>query len=158
MEETLDPARQSMGDTKEGYYIGRHVDADSEEARKPLHGPNVWPDENLLPGWRETMEGYFQAVSALGQRLTNLLGLALGLKEGAFSPHFTRPMAALRLLRYTEQKAVPEEGIFSAGAHSDYGMITILTTDQVPGLQILSKQGEWLDVSPKRDCFIVNLG
>ena len=51
-DETLDPPAQSVGDTKEGYYIGREVSADSPEAAQPLHGPNVWPDESLLPGWR----------------------------------------------------------------------------------------------------------
>jgi len=53
-EETLDPAlQQGKGDTKEGFYIGREVPAESEEAQTfPLHGPNVWPNAEGLPGWR----------------------------------------------------------------------------------------------------------
>lgn len=44
-EETLDPAHQTTGDTKEGLYFGREVAPDSPEAATPLHGPNQWPDE-----------------------------------------------------------------------------------------------------------------
>ena len=49
------------------------------------------------------------------------------------------------------------QGIFGAGAHSDYGMLTLLKTDDHPGLQILSG-GSFVDVPPKRGTFIVNLG
>jgi hypothetical protein len=62
-EETLDPARQSCGDTKEGYYIGRDIGSDHKLAHLPLHGPNVWPPPNLLPGWRENMERYVPQAS-----------------------------------------------------------------------------------------------
>jgi len=66
-EETLDPA-QRRGDTKEGLYFGREVSADSPEARKPLHGPNQWPDAAALPGFRPTMEAYLAACTELGHR------------------------------------------------------------------------------------------
>ena len=49
------------------------------------------------------------------------------------------------------------QGIFGAGAHSDYGMLTLLKTDQHPGLQIWSK-GHFVDVPPRDGMFIVNLG
>ena len=49
------------------------------------------------------------------------------------------------------------QGIFGAGAHSDYGMLTLLKTDQHPGLQIWSK-GQFVDVPPRDGMFIVNLG
>jgi isopenicillin N synthase-like dioxygenase len=123
-EETLDPARQSRGDTKEGYYIGREVAADSPEAALPLHGPNVWPPEALLPGWRDTMERYAAACRALGMRLTRLLALALGLAPGFFNERFDAPQFFLRLLRYSAETSAPAEGVFGAGAHSDYGMLT----------------------------------
>eukprot|EP00041_Stephanoeca_diplocostata_P018614 m.390748 g.390748 ORF g.390748 m.390748 type:complete len:196 (-) comp21063_c0_seq6:175-762(-) len=64
-EETLDPATQSRGDTKEGFYIGREVAADSDEGQLPLQGPNNWPDEERWPalaGWREHMMEYHTAL------------------------------------------------------------------------------------------------
>ncbi len=67
-EETLDPANQRVGDQKEGFYFGREVPRDSPEASKPLHGPNQWPEEHLVPGLRGTYTEYFAALRALGMR------------------------------------------------------------------------------------------
>jgi hypothetical protein len=79
-EETLDPARQTCGDTKEGYYIGRDILSGHPCADLPLHGPNVWPEEASLPGWRQNMERYHLSMERVGRRLTSLLALTLGLK------------------------------------------------------------------------------
>jgi isopenicillin N synthase-like dioxygenase len=70
---------------------------------------------------------------------------------------YTRPMAALRLLHYDATKSDIDSGIFGAGAHTDYGLITLLSTDSNPGLQICFK-GEWIDVPPRPDAFVVNIG
>lgn len=53
--------------------------ADDPEAALPLHGPNQWPREELLPGFRATVEAYFQALTTLGNRLLRLLALSLKL-------------------------------------------------------------------------------
>lgn len=51
------------------------------------------------------------------------------------------------------------QGIFAAGAHSDYGMLTLLATDDAPGLQIwLESAGRFVDVPPRKGAFIINLG
>ncbi len=55
------------------------------------------------------------------------------------------------------QDPVHWQGIFGAGAHSDYGMLTLLKTDEHPGLQIWSG-GKFVDVPPRPGTFIVNLG
>lgn len=91
-EETLDPAGSRRGDTHEGLYFGRHVEQGSAEAQLPLHGPNQWPAEELVPGYRAATEAYQEAVTALGHRLLRLLGTSLGLGPHGFDPFFTRPM------------------------------------------------------------------
>lgn len=171
-EETLDPPRQVHGDTKEGFYFGREVPSTSPEAAKPLHGPNQWPDPQLLPRYREVTQAYFDALYGLGMRLLRLLALSLDLHPDYFAPMFDRPMIALRPLHYAAQKSDPDGGVFGAGAHSDYGMLTLLATDEVPGLQIhrdvgtptnpsampAAAAGHWVDVCPKPGTFIINLG
>ncbi|CAL5218902.1 g645 [Coccomyxa viridis] len=156
-EETLDAPHQTEGDTKEGLYFGREVLPDSEEAHMPLHGPNQWPAQDALPHYRHVTETYFRAVTALGMRLLRLLALALDLPPEHFHPMFTRPMLFLRPLHYAPRRSHPEQGIFGAGAHSDYGMLTLLKTDEHPGLQIWSG-GKFVDVPPRPGTFIVNLG
>lgn len=82
-EETLDPDVQTQGDTKEGYYICRHVELDSEEMRLPLHGPNVFPDAEAFPAFKGTMERYHAELCSLGFRVAQLFAEAAGAK-GAF--------------------------------------------------------------------------
>eukprot|EP00386_Alphamonas_edax_P009497 GDKI01031221.1.p1 GENE.GDKI01031221.1~~GDKI01031221.1.p1 ORF type:complete len:371 (-),score=71.63 GDKI01031221.1:163-1275(-) len=166
-EEILDPKRQTIGDTKEGYYIGPEQPPGKHF---PLHGPNVWPD---LPGWRETMETYMSQMTSLSHRLLRVLSLSLSLPPTHFHPHFTHPMAFIRLLHYSPEPSSPADGIFGAGEHTDYGMLTLLWTDGTPGLQIrpreqggmgegkerkLTHTQEWMDVPHIPGAFVVNLG
>ena len=171
-EETLDPSSQSRGDTKEGYYIGREVPADSPEALLPLHGPNVWPPPALVPEFRPAMEGYMEKGVALARRVVRLLALALDLPGEYFDAPgmFDKPQVFLRPLRYSSEVSDPARGIFGAGAHSDYGMVTLLCTDGTPGLQIQPRAGRgddgsvadedapWVDAPTIPDALIVNLG
>jgi isopenicillin N synthase-like dioxygenase len=165
-EEILDPSFQKKGDTKEGYYIGREIEPGSVESNMPLHGPNQWPDETLpgLTAWRETMLSYYNSVTGLAMKLLPLLALALRLPRDTFlrPGFFDRPVALLRPLHYTSEVSTVESGILACGAHSDYGMITLLKTDHVPGLQVklCGDDGEafWVPVQPRDGAFIVNLG
>jgi isopenicillin N synthase-like dioxygenase len=161
-EETLDPTAQSKGDTKEGFYIGRDVSAAAAVAGK-LEGPNVWPAEGaglgcVAAGWRDEMEAYFAGANGVGFRLLRLLALALDLDAEYFLPHFDAGMTMLRLLHYSAERSAPSDGVFACGAHADYGMLTLLLTDDVPGLQINVDGDGWNDVPPRRGAFIVNLG
>ncbi|KAJ8576966.1 hypothetical protein ON010_g2241 [Phytophthora cinnamomi] len=82
-EETLDPAVQTRGDTKEGYYICRHVPPDSADMQLPLHGPNVFPDASAFPTFRATMETYHAAMCALGFGVAQLFAEAAGHKAAS---------------------------------------------------------------------------
>ncbi len=93
-----------------------------------------------------------------------LLALALALPPGFFDEpgRFDAPQIFLRLLRYAPECSEPAAGVFGAGAHTDYGMLTLLATDASPGLQIQPRadgaDGAWFDVPPRHGAFIVNLG
>jgi len=151
-EETLDPRSQKQGDTKEGYYIGREV-VDSNPAR--FAGPNVWPPQQ--DEFRSIMMDYFDKMMVVGQRVVRLLALSLGLEAKFFDEYFTEPLAVLRMLHYNSTMSDVSKGILGAGAHSDYGMITLLWTDRTPGLEVWSDNA-WQSVEPKAGHFIVNLG
>ncbi|KAL3368749.1 hypothetical protein AABB24_009533 [Solanum stoloniferum] len=156
LDEHLDPDNQINGDYKEGYYIGVEIPEDDPESQRPFYGSNVWPTAGTLPGWKETMEKYHQEALEVTKAVSRLIALALDLDVDFFDrPEFLgKPIATLRLLHYEGKLSDPSNGIFGAGAHSDYGLITLLATDDVSGLQICKdKDAEpqiWEYVPPLR--------
>lgn len=161
-EETLDPATQVSGDTKEGYYIGREIAPDSPEFGLPLRGANNWPDESALglsAPFRAPMRAYHAACVRLCRSLMRPFALALDMPPDFFDDMFTHPTALLRPLRYAAARSRPEEGVLAAGAHSDYGVLTALWTDGTPGLQILDPDdGTWRDVAHVPGALVCNVG
>lgn len=156
LDEHLDADNQINGDYKEGYYIGVEIPEDDPEAQRPFYGSNVWPNAGMLPGWKETMEKYHQEALEVAKAVSRLIALALDLDVDFFDrPEFLgRPISTLRLLHYEGKLSDPSNGIFGAGAHSDYGLITLLATDDVCGLQICkdkdAKPQIWEYVPPLR--------
>ncbi len=157
--ENLDPARQKhAGDLKEGVKIGRDLGPDHPLVRAgtPLHGPNQWPEN--IPGWRETMEEYYNAMEALGREMLHAFALALEIPETYFDFWLEAPMTTLGPLHYPPQAGHITEARLGAGAHTDYGCLTMLAQDDAGGLQVCAKDGAWIDAPPVPGSFVVNIG
>ena len=120
--------------------------------------PNVWPD--TPPELRSTLVHWFEACEGLGLRLLDVFALALGLPDRWFRSFFHRSPSVLRANHYRRSDGAPppEPGQQRMGAHSDYGSLTILLADDVPGLQIRDRSGEWHGVQPAAGTLFVNLG
>ncbi len=151
--ETLDETSGQV-DVKEAFNIGFDLAADDPRilAGEPFRGENVWPK---LPEFRETLLRYFSGVHDLGVALHHPIALDLSLPETYFDSSLDAPMATLRLLRYPPSD--PANGL-GAGAHTDYGSITLLMTDGEPGLQIRPRGGGWIDAPHIPGAFVVNIG
>lgn len=151
--ETLDETSGQV-DVKEAFNIGFDLTADDPRilAGEPFRGENVWPE---LPEFRETLLRYFSTVHDLGVALHHPIALDLSLPETYFDSSLDAPMATLRLLRYPPSD--PANGL-GAGAHTDYGSITLLMTDGEPGLQIRPRGGDWIDAPHIPGAFVVNIG
>ena len=157
--ENLDPEKQELeGDFKEGIKIGRDLPADHPLvlAGTPLHGPNQWPDN--LPGWKETWLEYYAALSELGHRIMHTFALALDLPEDYFTAMLTGPMATAGPLHYPPQAGEISDARLGAGAHTDFGCLTILAQDPVGGLQVRNSAGVWIDAPYIPGSFVVNIG
>ncbi|KAH0935116.1 hypothetical protein HID58_012233, partial [Brassica napus] len=156
--EKLDTSLTTIGDSKESFFLGS-----SEGVRGQCY-PNQWPSENLLPSWRQTMECYYKNVMSVGRKLLGLVALALDLDEDFFIKigALNDPAAVVRLIRYPGEVISSDVETYGASAHSDYGTVTLLLTDEVPGLQVCrdkSKQPRtWEDVPRLGGAFIVNIG
>jgi isopenicillin N synthase-like dioxygenase len=157
-EENLDPAKQPTGDYKEGVNIGRDLGPDDPDVRAatPLHGPNQWPAD--LPGWRDRMETYYRAMQDLGAQILAAFALALDMPQDFFADKIAKPMTTLRLLHYPPQRGRVTEDQIGCGAHSDFGCFTMLAQDDIGGLQVRGRDGQWIDATPIPGSFVVNIG
>ncbi len=157
--ENLDPERQTQGgDLKEGVKIGRDLPPEHPLVRAgtPLHGSNQWPAD--LPGWRAAMQTYYDAMEALGRRLMHGFALALDLEETWFDRWLRTPMNTLGPLHYPPQTGRITQTQLGAGAHTDFGCLTMLAQDDNGGLQVLKRNGSWIDAPPIPGSFVVNIG
>ncbi|SDA95095.1 Isopenicillin N synthase [Pseudomonas sp. NFACC15-1] len=153
--EQLDPTKPS--DLKETFDMGLHLPADHPEvmAEKPLRGPNRHPD---LSGWATLMEQHYRDMQALAQTLLRAMTLALGIDRDFFDTRFNEPVSVLRLIHYPPRDAASCAEQQGAGAHTDYGCITLLYQDAAGGLQVRNVNGQWIDAPPIDGTFVVNLG
>jgi isopenicillin N synthase-like dioxygenase len=153
LHEALDPAQGA--DMKESFNVGLELAPDDPEilARAPFRSLNAWPN---VEGFRATVLAYYEACSTLAARLHRAFACDLGLDLDFFADKFRRPMETLRLLHYP---AAPSTGEPSrAGAHTDYGNLTLLATDDVGGLEVRARSGEWLSAPVVEGAFVVNIG
>jgi isopenicillin N synthase-like dioxygenase len=119
--------------------------------------PNLWPERP--PELRETWAAYYRTMGSLAATLMRIFALALDLPEAFFDASIDKHISRLRVRNYPAQRVAPAPGQIRAGAHSDYGSLTILATEDKPGgLQVCNAAGEWVDVPIVDDCLIVNIG
>jgi isopenicillin N synthase-like dioxygenase len=154
--------QEAPPDLFEAFNIGPdHPDLDDPAVAAERHRifhPNLWPSE--VPGFREAMVPYFDAVQAAAHRVTSVAARALSLAPDFFEPYTTHSTDTLRVNWYcrADRMADPLPNQQRMGAHTDYGIVTLLYADAVPGLEIVGPDGSWVPVLPEPGAFVVNLG
>lgn len=130
-------------------------DAGVEPPYLRLDGPNQWLPEDVLPGFRAAVEEYFDRCGRVADELMEVLSVGLGLRPDHLRHVFgERPLSFAKLISYPPTPA----GEAGVNAHHDAGFLTLLLQHRVGGLQALNPDGEWIDVTPRDDAFVVNLG
>jgi isopenicillin N synthase-like dioxygenase len=161
--EALAHANDEMAppDLKEFYHVGP-VDVSDDpyytsELGRQFFVPNVWPARPAR--FRDAAVAYYRTMDALVVSLLRLAALALGVDERFFDDKVTRSIGTMRLNYYPKQTQAPVPGQLRAGAHTDYGSLTILNGEDVPGgLQVRTRAGDWIDVHTPPEHFVVNIG
>jgi isopenicillin N synthase-like dioxygenase len=116
-----------------------------------------WPSspQGLHPIWLT----YFESMSSLAGTLREIFALAVGRPADFFEDKFENHHSSVRVLNYPAQNSAPEAGQLRAGAHSDYGFLTILKSEaSAGGLEVQTRAGEWIKVPDVPDAFVVNIG
>ncbi|KAH9066131.1 2OG-Fe-II oxygenase [Lactarius deliciosus] len=153
---------ENSGDVHEGFDLGwEDPDTDIVRSSKedgPMAGENIWPDDALLPGFRQAVLEYYYAAVRLGQYLFPLFALALDLPEDFFSDKITKPAAIMRLLYYPPQTGVVDDRTIGIGAHTEYCFTILWQQDEISALQVLNAAGKWIHAIPIPGSLVVNLG
>ena len=161
--ETLAQANDAAAppDLKEFFHVGPvDVGADAyytSAAGRRHFGPNIWPA--APPGFARAATTYYRAMSELVVTLMRLSAIALDVDERFFDDKVDRSIGTMRLNYYPAPEAAPTAGQLRASAHTDYGGFTILSGEDVPGgLQVMTRDGRWIDVATSPMTFVVNIG
>jgi isopenicillin N synthase-like dioxygenase len=147
-------------DIKESLLIGPGQAEDHPYVQAGLanYGPNRWPDEQQLAGFRSTCEAWFVRLMALGRELMAVFATVAGLPEDHFDPLLVDPMVTLRLIHYPPQPDPVINRQIGCGAHTDWGALTLLLQDATGGLEVQDQSGEWLFADPLPGALVVNIG
>lgn len=142
----------TVSDLKEFYHVGREL-AEGHPYR-PFMPPNVWPDG--MPAFRDASLALFDALEAAGLRILRAIAVHLGLSPDFFEDPVRDGNSVLRLLHYPPVS--PQAAGIRSGAHEDINVITLLLGAEEAGLQLLSRDGEWLDISAPEGSLVCNIG
>lgn len=120
----------------------------------------VWEGTKDIPGFKDGCITYWQECLKLARRLVRIFALCLDLPEDYFDSVTTYPGSDGVLNYYpamsAEQAAMSQD--IGLGSHTDLQCFTLLWQDMNGGLQVLSKDGQWIKANPIEGTFVVNIG
>ena len=141
------------GDLKEFWHFGQEP---SEDAKLPEAYPdNVMVSE--LPDFNKVGMQAYRMLEKTGIYVLRALALYIGLDEYYFDHWATNGNSILRPIHYPPITEEPK-GAVRAGAHGDINLITLLMGASSGGLQVLRKDGVWMDAIPEEDELVINVG
>jgi isopenicillin N synthase-like dioxygenase len=140
-------------DLKEFWHVGREIPRDSRYAE--VMPANLWPTE--VPDFHRYAYGLYEALDSLGSRVLSALALHIGLPADYFADKTNFGNSILRPIHYPPITA-PDIPNVRAGAHEDINLITLLVGASAAGLEVKSKQGEWIPFTSDADTIVVNIG
>jgi isopenicillin N synthase-like dioxygenase len=144
-------------DLKESYIWGIEVaPGDPELAVNRLLGVNRWPARP--PQMRAALSTFLAANLECGRLMFRAFAASLDLPLDYFVAKYDRPAARGSVLYYPPQDADLGEDQFGVATHTDYGCLTFVHQDPIGGLQVATKEGEWVTATPVADTIVVNVG
>jgi len=144
-------------DLKERFVLARELGATSDNIG--AESQSRWPGDDVLPGFARFMGAHLSKRIALARALARVFALSLHLQSSYFDEYFLQ-MALVSLINYYPplDAETVKTNRWSFSPHTDYGGFTLLSQDALGGLQVRNCNGDWIDVPPIADTFVVNIG
>ena len=145
-------------DLKESFIWGIDVGSDDPDylSGNRMIGPNHWPA--FVPEMRSVLNAYFDAANACGRVLLRAFAASLDVEADYFTHCFAKPISRGTLVYYPPQPPDAGADQFGVAPHTDYGCLTLVHQDNVGGLQVADRRGEWVMAHPIDDTLVVNVG
>jgi len=140
-------------DLKEFWHVGREL-AEGHKFREVM-ADNIWPAEVL--DFRNTFTALYAAFDEAGVKVLRAIARFLKVDEDYFTDTVRDGNSVMRLLHYPAQSEPTGEHI-RAAAHEDINTITLLLGAEEAGLELKTKDGRWIPVSPKAGELVINIG
>ena len=142
----------------EAVFFKRDLPADHPDviAKKRFRGVNQWPQN--LPGFRERILEYCDALERLCRGILPIYATALDVAPTYFDRMFTDPMYTLRMSHYPPAEPMSEGQEWGLAPHTDTSFMTLLAQNRIPGLSLRLPSGEWVDAPAPEGAFLVNGG
>jgi isopenicillin N synthase-like dioxygenase len=143
----------------EAFFVKRDLPPDHPDvlANIRYRCANQWPAPEALPGFRETVVAYCEAMEHLCLRMIPVYAAALDLAPDALDEAFREPQYALRMSHYPPAES-GDDGQYGVAPHSDSSFLTMLAQSELPGLSIRFPSGAWVDAPVMHGAFLVNSG
>ncbi len=141
-------------DLKEFWHVGRELTLGHRY--ESLYPANIWPVE--VPEFRETMSLIYKELDRVGQVMLEALTGPLDVSKDFFAKNSSEGNSILRLLHYPPIPEGVDPRCIRAAAHEDINLITILVSATTSGLQLLDRDGTWLDIESVPNSLIVDAG
>jgi isopenicillin N synthase-like dioxygenase len=154
LSEQVDP--NANPDYKEVFDCGFDIDPTDPMASLSVYAPNKWPERP--EGFASVIGGYYDHAMNVAIEILRAIADVLGLDTAFFDDKFSKPMALLRGNYYPTRPDWAGEKDFGIAEHTDYGCVTLLGTDGVPGLEAQTISGDWISVNANPGEFIINFG
>lgn len=144
---------RNEGDLKEFWHFGQIVEGD--DPIKNEYPENVYVDE--IPDFGKYGIEAYKALEETGKYMLRAIALYLGLDEFYFDDKIHHGNSILRPIHYPPITHEPKSAV-RAAEHEDINLITLLMGASAEGLQVLNKQGEWVDITALPEQLVVNVG
>lgn len=162
------PVGKDEPSRKEGFEFGKDVDPNDPEVAPGnwFYEPSVWPKEDGSFPFKDFLMDTYDAMHELSLEILRLTSIGLGIDEFSFDELFSkRPCSTFRLIHYPPWEGSPpknariEDGkVVTTPDHTDSNFLTLLTTFNFKGLEVLTSDGKWAEVAPRRGSLVMNIG